>query len=150
LKVSEESWPGRRKRSPTVSYNIPRRMPIKTVEVEFDADGYPGFRATVRLNVPLWVSDDLRSGDEERARAAILLIFPAWDFVDEEGEPIPHTVEGIGKMPGDLAEGMLKRWGEVMAAKAAIPKATDGASPPTSPGEPEVSSEASPSPIPES
>ena len=112
-----------------MGHHIPRRMPIRTVELDFTDDGYPGFHATGRLNVPLRVGDDMRSGEEQRARAAILAVFPAWDFVDEEGEPIPHSLEGIDGMPQDLLEAMFTRWSEALRQRAAVdPKAAASSS----------------------
>ena len=119
-----------------MSTNVPRRMPIKTVELDFAEDGYEGFHATARLNIPLWVGDELNCGDEERARNAFLTMFPAWDFVDEEGEEIPHTVEGIALIPQDLSQAMFARRAEAMAPEAKVDPKADGSSPPTSPSEP--------------
>jgi hypothetical protein len=128
-----------------------RKMPLKTVELDFAEDGYPGFHATGRLNVPIRVGDDFRSGDEERARKASLIIFPNWDFVDEEGEEIPHTVDGIGLIPQELFMAMMSRWSDALAGKTAIPPKADASSSPTSPSEPEVNAEApSPKNMPES
>jgi hypothetical protein len=114
-------------------------MPCHTVEVDLSDDGYPDFHATARLNVPLRLGDDFRSGLEDRARAAALIIFPKWDFVDEDGKDIPHTAEGIGMIPQDLFVAMLTRWAEALEKWAAVPKATAANSSPTLPSEPEGS-----------
>ena len=119
-----------------MSNGVPRRMPIRTVELDFTDEGYPGFHAMGRLNVPLRTGDDFRSGDEERARLAALIIFPSWDFVDDEGKEIPHTVEGIGMMPLDLFAAMLNRWVDALRNGAGIPPKADASSSPTSPSEP--------------
>jgi hypothetical protein len=119
-----------------------RKMPLKTVKLEFSEDGYPDFHATGRLNVPVRIGDEFRSGDEERARKAALVIFPEWDFVDEEGNEIPHTVEGIGMIPQDLFAAMMTGWADALAGKTAIPPKADASSSPTSPSEPEANAEA--------
>ncbi len=119
-----------------------RRMPIKVVTLKFDEDGYPGFTSKGRTNIPVRLSDDFQSGDEERGRAAMLVIFPEWDFVDEEGEPIPHTADGIGLMPQDLLGAMFIRWAEVMRKAAGVPKASGDGSKPTTPTEPAALTEA--------
>jgi len=122
-------------------------MPIRTVELDFTDDEYPRFHATARLNISLWVGDEMKSGDEERARTAFLVMFPAWDFVDEEGKEIPHTVKGIAAIPQDLSQAMYARRAEAMVEKAKLDPKADGSSPPTSPSEPE-GSEAAESPSP--
>ena len=122
-----------------MSNAVPRRMPIRTVELDFTGDDYPGFHATARLNIPLWVGDELKSGDEERARVAFLAMFPKWDFVDEDGKEIPHTLGGIATIPQDLSEAMYGRRAEAMLGKAKLDPKAGGNSPPTSPSEPEES-----------
>lgn len=112
---------------------MPRRMPIKTEKLDFTEDGYEDFHATARLNVPLSVGEAFGSGEEQRARAAALIIFPGWDFVDEEGQDIPHTVEGIGMIPQDLFAAMLTRWNEALGQRAKLSPKADASSPPISP-----------------
>lgn len=134
-----------------MSKGVPRRMPIRTVNLDFADDEYPDFHATARLNVPIRIGDDFRSGDEERARAAALVIFPSWDFVDEDGAEIPHTNEGIGAIPQDLFMAMVTRWGEALKEGTAIDPKADASSSPTSPSEPGESEGAgSPKGMPES
>jgi hypothetical protein len=116
-------------------------MPIKTAKLDFTEDGYPDFHAKARLNIPMRIGDELQSGDEERARAAALLIFPSWDFVDEDGKDIPHTVEGVGMMPQELFEAMMARWADSIGKRAAIDPKADGSSPPISPNGAEVNVE---------
>jgi hypothetical protein len=128
-----------------------RRIPLKTVELDFSDDGYPGFTATARLNVPVRLYDEFQAGDEKRTRAAVLVAFPEWDFVDDDGEKIPHTIEGIGLIPLDLYAAMITQWAEALAGKTAIPPKADDSSSPASPSEPEASREApSPKNMPES
>ena len=121
-----------------------RRMPIRTAQVDFTEDGYPGFRATMRTNPPMSVALDFQSEDMGRIFGAVRVCYPAWDFVDEEGEAIPHDERGTGMIPPDLLNAMISRWGEVLKATAAIPKANGASSSPTSPPEPEARIEASP------
>jgi hypothetical protein len=127
-----------------------RKIPIRTVELEFSEDGYPGFKATARLNVPVRLYDDFQAGEEKRTRKAVLMAFPAWDFVDDDGNEIPHTIEGIGAIPLDLYEAMITRWGEALKGKTAIPPKADASSSPTSPSEQgENAEKPSPSPTPD-
>jgi hypothetical protein len=120
-----------------------RRIPLKMVELDFSDDGYPGFKAMARLNIPVRLYDEFEAGDEERTRAAVLIAFPEWDFVDDDGEKIPHTIEGIGLIPLDLYTAMITRWGEALEGKMAIPPKADDSSSPISPSGPEESAEGS-------
>jgi hypothetical protein len=86
------------------------KMPVRTARVNFSKHGYEGFTATVRLNPPLRVRDAIFSGQEDEARKALLEIFLGWQFFDEDGEPIPHTSEGLSSVPGDLAGAMVNEW----------------------------------------
>lgn len=89
----------------------PRRMPIKTRTVELDGD-YAGWSATVRTNAPFsnFLQLSQLSGDDGQAALKALaeiysllpkLIF-GWNFVDEEGEPLPCNAEGFAQLPADL------------------------------------------------
>jgi hypothetical protein len=117
-------------------------MPIKTAELDFSEDGYPGFKAVARINAPLRAVIDLQSGELERMRPAILATYVSWDFVDEEGEAIPYGSETVEKLPVDLITAMVSRWSDALSGKIVIPKATGDSSSPTSPSEPEASEEA--------
>jgi hypothetical protein len=128
-----------------MSNHTGRRLPINTVHLDFTEDGYPGFTAEARTNIPVRVGDAYLSGTEEQRREACLLTFPSWDFVDEEGEPIPHTLEGIGLMTQDLLTAMFTRWTAMMEGATAIPKANGADSAPTSLDVPEENPEESPS-----
>ncbi len=89
----------------------PRRMPIKTRVVELDGD-YAGWRATVRTNAPF--ANFLRlsqlSGEDNaatvKALGEVYAMLPklvhGWNFVDEDGEPLPCNAEGFAQLPTDL------------------------------------------------
>lgn len=99
----------------------PPPMPIKTAELDHTEAGYPGFKSKRWLNVPLGVHRQLREADtEEESRECFLAIFPEWNFVDHEGEAIPHTVEGFDLLPDDLWTDMLTR-GLKAVKEAALP-----------------------------
>ena len=87
-----------------------RTMPVKTVTLDFTEDGYPGFTCKRRLNLPYGlVRRSLEPGSEEESRQVLLEVFPEWDFVDEDGEPIPHTVEAFDLLPEELVRAMVTR-----------------------------------------
>lgn len=84
---------------------------IKTDTLKFDADGYPGFECKVWLNPPVKLVTQFHAADlpEEESRAIALRFFPSWNFVDSEGTPIPHTIEGCDEIPQDLMYAMVRR-----------------------------------------
>ena len=94
------------------------RMPIKLVRLRFDGDGYPGFECDRRINLPLGINRELSQAgageDEQRYRELLLQVFPWWNFVDTEGEPIPHTAEGFDLTPDDLLTAMMRRGAEAL------------------------------------
>jgi hypothetical protein len=99
-----------------------RKMPVKLARLKFDEEGYEGFECDRRLNLPLGTTRRIReAADEEESRLAMLEVFPEWNFVDEEGEEIPHTVEGFDKLPDDLWAAMVTRGFEALK-EAAMPK----------------------------
>jgi hypothetical protein len=103
-------------------------MPVKSRTLLFDDDGYPGFECERRLNLPLGAHRIARSAKtEEDRREFFLQMFSSWNFVDEDGEEIPHTVEGFDKIPDDLWEAMLTRGTEAVK-EAAMPKNLDSSS----------------------
>ncbi len=89
------------------------KMPVKTVEVDFAGTDYEGFHAQRRINAPIGLNRRyFDMGPEtplEEAAEMLLQLFPSWDFVDEEGRPIPHTAEGFLGLPKDLIDLMNVR-----------------------------------------
>lgn len=109
---------------------MPRlKMPVKTVTVRFDEDGYAGFRCERRLNLTLGLLRRMQDAEgEEAARAAYLEVFPSWNFCDEVGQEIPHTVEGFDLIPAELFEAMLRRGFEAVKEAALSKKAGETSS----------------------
>jgi hypothetical protein len=90
----------------------PRRMPVRTRVVELEGD-YAGWRATVRTNAPFANFLKLASLGNTDDGAAVLSglaeiygLLPRlvldWNFVDEDGEPLPCNREGFAQLPADL------------------------------------------------
>lgn len=104
--------------------NEVRRMPVRTATVVFDGD-YAGWEATIRTNIPVRVLEDMRSGEVDRIQAAVAGIVQSWNFVDEQGEPIPVEPDRIGDLPIDLLGALI----EGVRDKTQIPKGTSGSSP---------------------
>lgn len=103
-----------------------RRMPIKTANLDFTEDGYEGFTCKRWINPPMGIVRQLReSEDENAARSLWLKIFPEWDFADERGKPIPHTLAGFDLIPDELFTAMVSR-GIAAVKEAALPRNLNG------------------------
>jgi hypothetical protein len=111
-------------------------FPIKTVTIQLDDIGYAGWEVTLRTNPRSSVYDDLVSGDEIRWWAAFGLVVLGWNFVDEDGLPLKGPKEAETQAELDLPIGLLSfvldRYFEAIRAAAAVPKALNANSGPTS------------------
>lgn len=116
-----------------------RRMPIKTVELDFAADDYPGFHCRTWINIPIGYtrrySELSEDSDAEEANELFLKLFPSWDFVDFDGRAIPHTAEGADLIPADLGAAMMRRRTEALRDGAMPAPLGNGSS--TEPGDSE-------------
>lgn len=118
-----------------------RVMPVKLSEIELDGD-YAGWKFTGKTNPTIATMEDLTSGDFGRIKRGLCHVtYPPWDFVDEDGAPLPdpkphepfpplnkdgeespkdgvvYGMEVVGLLPFDLAvkmaEALSKKIGEV-------------------------------------
>jgi hypothetical protein len=76
-----------------------RRMPVRTTVITFTGD-YEDFSATVRTNVPMGVMENLVRAD--KVYQTLTQIVREWNLVDDDGEPLPVTEEGMKRVPIDL------------------------------------------------
>jgi hypothetical protein len=109
------------------------RTAVRTVEIALDGD-YEGWSASMRINPPMRIMDELRSGDIPRYRAALAEVISAWNFVDDEGRPLPLPKDGIewDALPFDLESRLVLAYGRAIEARSSIPKAQSTASAPSS------------------
>jgi len=109
------------------------RTAVRTVEIKLD-DDYEGWSATMRVNPPMRVMDELRSGDIPRYRAALAEVIFAWNFVDDDGRPLPLPKDGIewDALPFDLEARLIREYGRAIEARSSIPKALSTVSAPSS------------------
>lgn len=130
-----------------------QKMPVKTAPLDLADDGYRGFIAQVRTNLPSGyiralpdrlsrlpeLVENSKNGKglaEAEAESAdiFLKLFPSWDFVDDDGKAIPHTAAGLDAMPDDLIRAMWTRRPEVIQAAVMPsplePTSSDGPSEP--------------------
>lgn len=97
-----------------------RRMPVKTRRVDLDGE-YAGWWAVLRTNAPfgLYLAlTELQAAGDDGARAFARLaellptLITAWNFVDEEGAPIPCDAAGLRRIPTDLLMALVGKLGE--------------------------------------
>jgi hypothetical protein len=114
---------------PTNGHGTPARvLPIRSATLHFDdvADGlYAGWEATMRLNP---TTRQLRAWQQAEGVEANLDTFArfvvAWNFVGEDGEPIPISGDGLQDVPDDLFSALIRGYLEAFNAASAIsPKA---------------------------
>jgi len=122
-----------------------RKMPVKTVTLDFTEDGYPGFTAEARINLPMGLHrryfEMTTESDEAEVRALLLKLFPSWDFVDDDGGAIPHTAEGFDLIPPDLLGAMQRRRAPALREAlmpAPLENSSSSAESPASMGSPEA------------
>ena len=79
-----------------------RKAVVKSRKVELSGD-WEGWWFITRTNPPMQVIADLLSGNLDRMMEACKGIVLEWNFVDENGDPLPSPKEGgIYKVPTDL------------------------------------------------
>jgi hypothetical protein len=79
-----------------------KRLPVKRKEIELDGE-YEGWHLTIRMNPPIRAFGDLAAGTFDGIVKGLCSILLDWDFVDEEGVPLPPPdSESIGQLPLDL------------------------------------------------
>lgn len=93
-----------------------RRMPVRTSKIEMDAP-YEGWKATVRINMPVREYNRLFSGSGRME--ALAEVVQDWNFVDDNGDPIPITPEGMEMIGFDLMRMLISEVDEAVAAPLA-------------------------------
>lgn len=101
---------------------VKRKLPVKRVEVQLTGD-YEGWYFAYRQNPPMGLYLErmaalqaLDQSDENsvlRATAGMYgvleLMLIDWNFVDENGDDIPATLEGLRALPMDLIQEMFSQ-----------------------------------------
>lgn len=91
-----------------------RKLPIELREVELK-DKWAGWSFTARMNPPIKVFGLVASGDFDKIIEGLSKIIHAWNYVDENGDPMPDpSVESIGELPIDLMNATASRFVEEM------------------------------------
>jgi len=102
-------------------------MPIHFVSIRLDEIGYDGWYAEMRLNIRARTYDDFLNPDRDVFWAALSQIVLKWNFLNEDGTPMPLPKDGLGPrdLPIDVLNTLVLRYVEAMSDSAAIPKARD-------------------------
>ncbi len=95
-----------------------RKMPVRTATLDFADDGYPDFHCETWMNISVFYGRCYAAltpdTDDAEGDGLFLKLYPSWDFVDFDGKPIPHTVEGIAMIPKELGDAMQRRRAEAL------------------------------------
>lgn len=65
-----------------------RKMPVRTREIHLN-DEWEGWSFTARVNPPMGIISDMSSGEIDLITESIAKIIVDWNFVDEDGNPLP-------------------------------------------------------------
>lgn len=120
-----------------------RKLPVRTADINLDGE-FEGWQLSIRTSPPLgkWIESlqrvlDSQDGEEEanpRAQTSgvlamldlIALVLVRWNFVDEEGNDIEATRDGLGMLPLELISLVFDK---VTATVGQAPLASNGNSP---------------------
>lgn len=104
-----------------------RRMPVRTQTIQL-TDEYEDWALTIRANAPAGVLlrlEGLADGDDGVTRGALSAILDmlaaltvAWNFVDEDGVPLPLERASFDRLPLDLIMAIMEEY----KALGAVPK----------------------------
>jgi hypothetical protein len=83
-----------------------RKAVIKTRKIELDGE-WEGWWFICRTNPPMSSIADLLSGNIDRMIESCKGIIKEWNFVDEEGNPLPPPQDGgVELVPSDLFQAL--------------------------------------------
>ena len=110
------------------------RTAIRLATIELSGD-YEGWHATMRVNPPVRVWEDFASGEDERFSNALMSLVSEWNFVDDEGQPLPLPKDGLdwNQAPFDLKLRLTNAYSAVVQARMSVPKEPSTNLEPTSP-----------------
>lgn len=98
-----------------------RRMPVRTITVALQGD-YEGFTVTMRSNPPLRTFTEIQSNaDFESLRKIVATLVIDWNFVDEEGQPIPTG--DFDSISIELFGLIIQQYLSTIVSATAVPKA---------------------------
>lgn len=103
-----------------------RKMPVRTQRIEL-AGEFEGWDFTGRINPKMSTLDDISSGIFRRITAGLAEVVLDWNFVDENGAPLPSPAQlreagqdqaaveaAVGELPLDLTMAVAKAISEAI------------------------------------
>jgi len=100
-----------------------RKLPVKLKKIELTGE-YEGWELTMRVNPPFFVFDQIQSGEVDQILDALGLITTEWNFVDENGEPMPPpSKESYRLLPYDLVLEIVDKF--TSEVTSLLPKSED-------------------------
>jgi hypothetical protein len=93
-----------------------RKLPVITREIALKNE-WEGWSFTARMNPPIKTFGLVASGDFDKIIEGLSMIVRDWNYVDEDGEPMPlPSIESIGNLPVDLMNVTANRFVEEMTS----------------------------------
>lgn len=94
-----------------IQFKTPQAMPRNYAIIEFDDVGFPDFQCEAWTSAPVYMTEKLKtSQDETELRELMLDLFPSWNFVDLNGAPIEHSIEGMNHFATPLIGAMIMKY----------------------------------------
>lgn len=78
-----------------------RRMVVRTAKLEMP-EPYDGWWAVARTNMPVSEYRQIFVGEQDDRYRMLAKQITKWNYVDDDGEAIPTTFEGVLMLPMDL------------------------------------------------
>ena len=103
-----------------------RRMPVKTATLDVALEGYEGWSFTIRSNPKQKTIDALFSKETEQLRDALNTLVVAWNYVDEEGQPLPLPRDGgLAECTDELIDATWSALIDWLKEKYSAPKVSE-------------------------
>jgi hypothetical protein len=92
-----------------------RKLPVRTRDIQLKAP-WEGWNFTARMNPPVCVFEDITSGEFARIVDGMALVILGWNFVDDNGEPLPAPTRTTisNNVPIDLLTAAANGWVQEM------------------------------------
>lgn len=88
-----------------------RKLPVRTRDIAMKTP-WEGWNFSARMNPPVRVFEDIASGDFARIIDGMTTVILSWNWVDENGEPLPDPSRVIiaNNIPIDLLTSAANAW----------------------------------------
>jgi hypothetical protein len=80
---------------------------IKTIKVPCELA--EGSFVEFYTDIPMYVASETYDDASKRGTAIIVSVVKDWNFADENGEKIPVTKDGVGRLPSPIANWLVEQ-----------------------------------------